>query len=151
MVKRQKVQVVIFREREKEKNGYDVLLLKTNEKRGSFWQNVTGGVEKSDTDLIKAAIREVVEETSLLNPKINNLNHQYSFIDQWNTEVTEFLFFAKINYKDSLDVKISTKEHQDYKWIDIKSVKINDYRFKTNFDAFKAALNFLDEKNLVGH
>ena len=60
MVKRQKVQIVIFRE--KEKTGYDVLLLKTNKRRGSFWQNVTGGVETSDHTLLKAAEREIEEE-----------------------------------------------------------------------------------------
>ena len=149
MVKRQKVQIVIFRE--KEKTGYDVLLLKTNKRRGSFWQNVTGGVETSDLSLLKAAEREVKEETSLSNLHVNNLNHQYSFIDQWNTDVTEFLFFVKVSYKASLDIKISTKEHEEFKWLDIKSVQVNDYRFETNFDAFECALNFLSKENSMEH
>ncbi len=149
MVKRQKVQIVIFRE--KEKTGYDVLLLKTNKRRGSFWQNVTGGVETSDLNLLKAAEREVKEETSLSNLHVNNLNHQYSFIDQWNTDVTESLFFVKVSYKDSLDIKISTKEHEEFKWLDIKSVQVNDYRFETNFDAFECALNFLNKENSMEH
>lgn len=39
-----KVQVVIAAI--SHKNQFDILLLETNQKRGEFWQNVTGSVEK---------------------------------------------------------------------------------------------------------
>ena len=50
----EKVQVVIF---QKIGKSFDVLLLQTNKERGNFWQNITGGVEKSDQGLAQAPKR----------------------------------------------------------------------------------------------
>ena len=59
---KRKVQVVIFRVASN--NEKQFLLLKMNEKRGFFWQNITGGVEKSE-DFKAAALREAKEETKV--------------------------------------------------------------------------------------
>ena len=38
------------------------LLFQVNEKRGGFWQNITGSVEKNES-FYEAALREINEET----------------------------------------------------------------------------------------
>ena len=57
---KRKVQVVIFRE--DNEDVLEFLLLKTNERRGLFWQNVTGSVDNGES-YNDAAFREVAEET----------------------------------------------------------------------------------------
>ena len=91
LIKRDKVQVVVFFS---DDENFHLLLLQTNERRGSFWQNVTGGVEKEDRDFFAAAKREVQEELGVIPNKIFDLDKSFSFIDQWNTQVTEHAFLT---------------------------------------------------------
>ena len=55
----EKVQVVVFKELNEK---VEVLLLQTNQSRGQFWQNITGGKEPKDNSNHDAAKREVKEE-----------------------------------------------------------------------------------------
>ncbi|MBL7665835.1 MAG: NUDIX domain-containing protein [Bacteriovoracaceae bacterium] len=132
MKKHKKVQVVIISDGE-------VLLLKTNEKRGLFWQNVTGTVEKGE-DFLPAALREAEEETGL---KLKNIDKQillpktYYFTDRFEREVEEkcFLLISKKRW----DVKIDPKEHLEYHWKKMKDVTSENYKFPSNFEAFELA------------
>ena len=122
-VKRQKVQVVIFLTNS---HGVELLLLKTTQKRGSYWQNVTGGVEPEDQSLKESALREVFEETGLKNIKVHSLNFESSFIDRWNTEVTEHHFLA-IAQDDEENISIDPSEHQDWGTLKIDEVSIKNF------------------------
>jgi 8-oxo-dGTP pyrophosphatase MutT (NUDIX family) len=145
-IKRDKVQVVVIFCL---KNTYELLLLQTNEKRGSFWQNVTGGVEEYDADIISAAKRELKEELNLNASEVINLDLQFSFHDQWNTQVTESSFLAIIS--DSLKKKISLdpNEHQNYKIINATKVTKSDYKYSSNYEAFEKSMDNLKGKGLI--
>ena len=58
----------------------EVLLLLLIPSRGSYWQNVTGGVDNKE-DIGKAAARELKEETALeaKNGELIDLNFQFDF------------------------------------------------------------------------
>ena len=58
----EKVQVVIFKELNEK---VEVLLLQTNQSRGQFWQNITGGKEPKDNSNYDAAKREVKRRLDL--------------------------------------------------------------------------------------
>ena len=137
---RKKVQVVIFQQSQNPME-LKVLLLQTNEKRGGFWQNITGGVEKIDSSTLDAAKREVLEETGLAPEHFFSLDVTYRFTDRWNTNVEEFVFYAicKTNTNDPLDIVIDPKEHQSFKWLPPKNISEKDYEFKNNYEAFIAS------------
>lgn len=84
-----KVQVVIYHPKTEE-----FLILQTNERRGGFWQNVTGSVE-SNENILDAARRELIEETSLEIDDIRILDIEFKFEDQWKRSVQEKCFLAK--------------------------------------------------------
>lgn len=140
-VKRQKVQVVIFLT-----NPHDVelLLLKTTQKRGSYWQNVTGGVEPEDSSLEESASREVLEETGLKDIKVYSLNFETNFIDRWDTEVTEHLFLA-IAQDDEKNISIDPSEHQDWGTLKIDEVSDKNFGFPSNYNAFTLAIKKFKE------
>jgi dATP pyrophosphohydrolase len=134
MKKRSKIQVILFY-RDASKNIF-FLLLQTNEKRGSFWQNITGGVDKDET-FEQAAFRELEEETSITKNSIINvtpLDLIFNFHDQWGYDVTERVFSFEINHKYS--ISLDPTEHQDFKW----SKDINCIKFKSNQEALREVL-----------
>ena len=88
-MQKRKVQVVIFRT---SANGEkEFLILLTNERRGNFWQSVTGGVEEGE-EFKAAAFRETIEETACPNDKMIRL------IDM----KLDFEFHANMRKKGSL-------------------------------------------------
>jgi len=133
----EKVQIVIFRELD---NILFALLLKTNKDRGSFWQNITGAVEKRDFDIKFAAIREINEEigVQLRSDQIIDLNSSFSYENLTRKSVfKEHLLFATI--ESHSDIKIS-EEHMAYRWVPVKLISQSDYKFNSNFEAFKISL-----------
>ena len=86
-------------------NGREYLLLHRVTKLGSFWQGVTGAIEEGET-LLKAAAREVLEETGISPAKFRSLDFTYSFpvIDEWRkaygpgpNEIVEHVFAAEVD------------------------------------------------------
>ena len=139
----EKVQVILFK---KQSNSLEVLLLQTNKSRGLFWQNITGGVESYDQTLIKAAAREISEETSIVIPieSINSLEYSYKYFDQ-NRQInyTEHLFYAVVENTSKVIISL---EHNDFKWVPAKEIQESDFRFKSNFDGFSKAYQVLRDK-----
>lgn len=106
------IQVFIFK---KINDNYKYLLLKRISSRGGFWQPVTGRTEKGES-LIKAAKREVKEETGIENIKrIIKRVHQY--IHEENPKIKEFVFGAEVDPKTEIlfDINIYP-EHDNVKW-----------------------------------
>lgn len=115
------------------------LLLKMNERRGLFWQNVTGGVEVDETYL-NAALREAQEETGLYARNIQNIiesDFEYSFHDQWGNDVHEKVFF--IQCRNSWEIKIDPSEHSDFKWCHQDDINETSVKFQSNYEALLRA------------
>src|SRR5690606_6665506 len=91
--KTKKAQVVVAAIDET-RQSFQFLLLQTNEKRGSFWQNVTGKLEDGET-FEEGALREATEETALKVEAIVDiihLNKKDEFTDQHDRQVVEESF-----------------------------------------------------------
>ena len=134
---KRKSQVVILAQSPK---GMKILLLRTNKKRGNFWQNVTGSADKKES-FTMAALREAHEETGLDFDSILHLAHlpiAFEFSDRWGKRVYEatFVIVLKKQFKPKLD----KKEHDKFQWKDCKLVTQKNYGFITNYETFKEAM-----------
>lgn len=122
-----------------------VLLLQTNEKRGNFWQNITGSVEKKE-DFLAGATRELKEETGakLEQGEMVELDLCFEFYDRKNRLVEErcFLFMSPC----SLNIRIDPKEHQRYRWISLNDIKEDDYKYPSNYHTFLVAKKYVESK-----
>lgn len=114
---------------------FDFLLMQTNEKRGSFWQNVTGKIEEGET-FEEGGLREAIEETGLQIEKIVDiidLKLNFEFCDLRGRDVYEECFLIILDEKWS--VKIDPHEHQGYKWINFNEIHRDVVKFESNFEA----------------
>jgi len=131
--KTKKAQVVIAAI-DQESQSFQFLLLQTNSKRGSFWQNVTGKIEADET-FEEGGLREAIEETNLNIEHIIDivdLEMRYEFIDLRKRDVVEesFLFI----FDNKWEVKIDPHEHQDYKWVNIDDINPESVKFESNYE-----------------
>lgn len=122
MDRTEQVQGIIF----KKEDGqiFYLLLLRTKEK-GSFWQPVSGGVEKTDMNLIEALYRELREEIVLLRKDVIRLYsniHKFKVLKHYLTDkpitpITEHVFGVQVNsgFEPNIEQNICL-EHYDYKW-----------------------------------
>lgn len=134
--KTRKAQVVIA--------GYDAqsqtvsyLLLQTNIRRGSFWQNVTGKVDAGER-YEEGAVREVIEETKLKPEWIVHfidLELSHDFIDERQRDVHEksYLLIADRVW----DVTIDPHEHQGFRWV--SEFTRGSVKHEGNFEALEKA------------
>lgn len=116
-----------------------VLLLKLSEKRGAFWQNVTGSVDEGE-DFDQAAPRELWEETGIkiTDAKIVSLNFSFEFHDRFGRDIKEACYLAVI--KDThYPIKISD-EHQKYVWKEINLVTPEDFGHQSSFEVFQKSV-----------
>ena len=117
-----------------------VLLLKTNKTSGNFWQNVTGSVEKNE-DFMKAAKRELFEETGITNINLIELPLSFEFHDRLKRYVNEKVYLALIDSSHNV-IKLSN-EHEESKWLTIDEVNEENYGYHSNYDALLSAKNVL--------
>jgi len=137
MIKRKVQSILVFCDANKQNQ---FLLLRTNNRRGDFWQNVTGGVDEGES-FEDAALREVVEETGLDKENIaefSSLEYQFNFHDQWGNDVHEEVFFVRC--KGFFDVIIDPSEHQEFKWIKESELNRNNVKFESNWKALQKAM-----------
>jgi dihydroneopterin triphosphate diphosphatase len=120
-----------------------VLIMERADKVG-FWQSVTGSLENDETPL-KAAIREVFEETGLDANLYGSQDWQtsnvYEIYPHWRhryapgvVENTEHLFGLELPSK--LPIKLAPDEHVNYEWVDWREAATRVFSW-TNIDALK--------------
>ncbi len=117
------------------------LLLKTNERREFFWQNVTGSVE-ADEEFIQAALREAQEETGVAAKNIRSImasDLTFNFPDRWSEKICEEKTFF-IQCKDKWEVTIDESEHSEFKWVKAAEIVKNTVKFESNFIALEKAI-----------
>ncbi len=119
------------------------LLLQTNKKRGEFWQNITGKVEKDET-YEEGALREVMEETGLkveMLVDMIELGVNYDFTDQWKRKVHEKTFLIITDKK--FDIKIDPSEHENYKWVGLDEIHDGIVKHSSNYETLLKAQHLL--------
>jgi ADP-ribose pyrophosphatase YjhB (NUDIX family) len=124
-------------------HSFAFLLMKTNKKRGSFWQNVTGKVEEGET-FDEGGMREAIEETDLKIHQIVDiidLNLPFEFIDQHGRQVHEECFMVIL--EDRWDVKIDPHEHDAFEWVMMKDISSDSVKYSSNFEALQKAMSIL--------
>lgn len=137
-VKTKKAQVVIAAI-DKASQAQEFLLLQTNERRGSFWQNITGKVEDEET-YEEGGLREAIEETGLLLEsilEILDLGLCYEFTDQHKRKVVEETFLIITDQK--WEVRIDPEEHQSFKWVHIDQINEDSVKYSSNYEALTHA------------
>lgn len=140
--KTKKAQVVLAAIDENSQS-FNFLLLQTNERRGKFWQNVTGKIEENET-FEEGGLREAIEETQLQIESIVDLvdlGLSFDFTDQRQRKVHEKCFLIILDKK--WDVKIDPKEHGDFKWIHQDEVQEGIVKFRSNFETLQKAKQIL--------
>ena len=135
---KKKVQVVVLRYDSLDKCWY-LLRLRTNKKRGHFWQNVTGSIEKEDLNFRRGAMRELKEETGIKGKdlqKCTSLKFSYQYLSKQGFPILEKCYFAFV-LKDK--IKLDPKEHDQYEWKKLKKTKRSDYLHALNYKATRLA------------
>lgn len=115
---RQSIEAWIYHPEERE-----ILLLKVEDEKVSFWQPITGGIERGESPE-EACLREIKEETGLVLHR-SNLTSFGDFmvkIDE-NLSIHKNLFLALTEQKD---IQISD-EHVGAQWVALDKVSSQLY------------------------
>ncbi len=105
--------------RESGKGNVKILVLKRNEKKGGFWQTITGGMHIGE-DPLAAASREALEEIGIGDSKIFWTPLSYSFMGDDGYELAEYVFGCEI--KEPSRVELSG-EHTALEWLEPEEAK----------------------------
>jgi 8-oxo-dGTP pyrophosphatase MutT (NUDIX family) len=140
--KTRKAQVVLAAIDESSQS-FQILLLQTNEKRGFFWQNVTGKIDDGET-FEEGGLREAIEETQLNIEAIIDivdLGLSYNFTDSRGRKVQEKSFLIILDKK--WDVKIDPHEHACHQWVSLHQIDENSVKYSSNFETLQKSLSIL--------
>lgn len=126
-----------------DRQSFDFLLLQTNEKRGNFWQNVTGKIDEGET-FEEGGLREVIEETGLNIESIIDIidlgiSHNFTDDKKRNCHEKCFLIIAEKKWP----IKIDSKEHQQFKWVTMETLHPELVKHKGNFEALEKSAHML--------
>ena len=135
---KKKVQVWIYSQDRKAGNT-QILLLKTIEERGGFWQPVTGSVEEGE-DLLDAALREATEETGLsFEGKVFFLDHSFEY-EKKGVRFHEYGYALQKNFLEEGPprIRLDAHEHQAYQWVSASVA-----RTQVHFDSNRHILDVL--------
>lgn len=145
MGKKTKKAQVVLAAIDNKSQSFHFLLLQTNERRGSFWQNVTGKVEEDET-IEEGGLREAIEETGLNIENIvdiRNLGLTFEFIDKRERKVHEESYLIILD--DKWDVKIDCHEHQNFKWVPMDEINDESVKFESNFETLEKSRKLLKQ------
>lgn len=116
------------------------LLLKRNERKGGFWQPITGGVNEGE-DLILAVKRELFEETGIEKclRTISDV-HYFEFDTKEYGILKEYVYAIEVTH--DTNIKISS-EHTDMKWCNLDD-SLALLKYEDNKTSFKKLFKFLN-------
>jgi len=128
---------------------WETLILKTPDNSSFNWMYdfVWWRIDEDEfnIDYIDILKREIFEETWLKDFTINNKVVAISrhkalkkYTTSWNDEIIQYIFFEWII--NSYNIFLS-KEHIDYKWVNLEKIKLEDYFCSWYLDAAKMYLN----------
>jgi 8-oxo-dGTP pyrophosphatase MutT (NUDIX family) len=140
--KTKKAQVVLAA-LDAENHSFLFLLMQTNEKRGSYWQNVTGKIDEGES-FDEGALREAEEETGLhLDHVVEmiDLKIEHTFIDFRDRDCRERAFLVILS--SPWEVKIDPHEHQAFKWVPLKDIRPDSVRYEGNYEALEKSSRIL--------
>ena len=80
--------------------------------------------------------------------KIFDLDKSFSFVDQWNTHVTEYSFLTVLPLEQKRKITLDPSEHQDFKIIPVNEVQENNYKFKNNYEVFLKGLDYVEKESI---
>lgn len=137
-----KAQVVVSLH-DQDRQTFSFLLLKTTERRGEYWQNVTGKVEENET-FEEAALREAMEETGLQVESIvdiRDLGISHQFTDQYQRKVNEKSFLIILDRP--WEIKLDPSEHCEYRWLPLPELSPEVVKFEGNYEALQKSAQLL--------
>jgi len=109
------------------------LLAKRSEKKGGFWQPITGGVEKGE-EILDAAKRELFEETQITDYiQILQDVHYFEFNSDAGDHLKEYVFGFEV--AADTEAKLS-HEHTEMKWCNLQQA-LDLLKHDNNKIAFK--------------
>ncbi len=136
---RRKAQVWIFHAPEnpgRDLENFHGLLLQTNEKRGQFWQPVTGSVEGEET-YAEGALREAQEETGFtFTGPLWPTGYGFHFESKFGP-AREEVFVTLVN--DPKAPVLDPKEHQNFQWVALTEAE-KFLTFETNLLGLQSAI-----------
>lgn len=109
------------------RHGAQVLLLKRNQKRGGFWQGVTGAPFENEA-LSDAALRELREETGFEVERVVEVRFSYSFpvpreyrhlYSDDVSEIVEHVFFVETDGS----APVLSAEHDEWRWCSFQEAR----------------------------
>lgn len=132
-----KIQVVCLLPKEKK-----ILLFQVIQKRGGFWQNITGSVENNES-FMAAAIREIHEETGLTSDQYTlfDIEIEHRFPTRHPRIIHEKSFTAVFDHKPQITL---SEEHQSYCWFHLNEINNSRYGYNTNFCSLIYGMGYVD-------
>jgi len=133
------IQSIVFKKIDSE---YKFLILKYSKGKGSFYQNMTGGVDDTDNSLFGALIRELDEELKLDKKDIITLLpeiYYFEFKDKNNTSIYETVFAIEVGVHFNPTL---SDEHESFKWMNYDEA-IKNVKFDTNKESLKILFKML--------
>lgn len=124
-------------------HSFQILLLQTNQKRGLFWQNVTGKIDEGET-FEEGGLREAIEETKLNIESIVDivdLGLTYHFTDSRGRKVNEKCFLIILDKK--WEITLDPHEHSAYKWVPVAEINDESVKYSSNFETLQKSISIL--------
>ena len=115
-----------------------VLVLKRNQRKGGFWQTITGGVHVGE-GLFEAAKREVFEEIGLNvnDTSLSATGAKYSFPGNDGYILDEYVFSFRVDSMESVHI---SEEHETFEWLGVEDAK-NRVAYENNRTAIESLKN----------
>ena len=107
----------------------------------NFWQMPQGGINKNE-DFFAAALRELKEETSIVNVKlIKEIDDKFTYIlpdhligiiwkGKFKGQIQKWFIMRFIGNESEINIKTKHPEFLDWKWIDLKDLTKIAVNFK---------------------
>lgn len=120
------------------------LLLKRIQRKGGFWQPITGGAFFSE-DKIAALKRELEEETGIKQKEIKNIintNYSFSFVNDEGNKLQEYVYGVEINPNQKI---VISKEHTEARWVGFKTA-LKLLKYESNKKGFRMLYEILKKR-----